>query len=100
MTLHEKIVALALAFEKYPSIDAATLLIIPTISKTITIIGDGDVTETITMDWLDASGQPMMGWGAETNVLIVHRSIIALLRADAGSKETKYDPPRQVFHNV
>lgn len=85
MTLHEQVIRLAQ--EKYPDVDMTTR-IIPTLSKTVQVM-DVIEPETITMDWLDATGQPMMGWGPKANTLIVHRSVIALLRADVGPKEMK-----------
>jgi hypothetical protein len=87
MTLYQKIVALAL--EKYPDIGLTDLRNIPTLSESVEVIGGAVAVETIMMDWLDAAGNPMMGWGPKTNVLIVHRSVVALLRADAGPEEAK-----------
>ena len=87
MTLLEKIVTLAL--ERYPDIDAETLRVIPTLSQTVEVVCGGDTVETIAMNWLDAVGDPIMGWGPKTNILIVHLSVVALFGAYVESEETK-----------
>lgn len=87
MTLQEQMVCLAL--QRYPDIDEQNLRIIPTLSPNVLVMDGKNVEETIMMDWLDASGQPMMGWGPKTNTLIVHRRVMALFRADVESERNE-----------
>jgi hypothetical protein len=80
MTLDEQVKYLA--EEYYPNIDMETLRILPTCSKIVKVTLE--IEETIMMDQLDAVGNPMMGWGAKTNTLVIHQDLIDALKGSAG----------------
>jgi hypothetical protein len=90
--IYDAIITLALG--KYPGIETTTLRVIPTLCTRIEVIDAGNINETIIMDWLPSTDDPMdcLGYGSQTNTLIVHRSMITWLQDSMESEVLKKIP--------